>query len=326
MGNTKTLLIDYAEPMKRKEIQAFYQSLIKLNESKQNAADVYFHKNKNLLINAYYEYEEVQIMNYQTQKRELLAQKELWSKKICGGCGSKLRLVDSSYGKFWGCPGFRDKSVEHITFPTNYGEIFASRYKNVKVRINAHWATDIIRMTNSSKNLKAAQLVRLYGEEGMEDLRKKYGYKSTLKSISGYVTAKKNSFREESEITNALSEFFPKSKTQLGIRYRLKDEYEKVAIIDFVLSDDQVVYLIEIKRRIYDIQIEQLELYFALMDYIMKEADDDRDCKGILMVYSEETYGFTIDEKYIAFESVRNKASKLALKSIFNKNAEIMGR
>jgi len=319
-------MIEYAKIIEPIELQKFFDSIKKMSESKKNVADNYFYDNQELLTEAYYKYEQVQIDEYKKQKTELSKLYENWQKKTCFGCNSKLRLIDSDFGKFWGCPNYRDKSKEHKNFRLDYEEIHASREKGVKVRINAHWATDIIRSTNSTKKMKASQLLKLYEEIGFDDLRVKYGYKKTMKSISGYVTAKKNSFKEEVEITERLSKYFPKSNTQLGIKYKLKNDIEKVAIIDFVLSDNKDVYIIEIKRSVYDIKAEQLELYYELMDYIMNRVENKRNCKALFIVYNKQTYSFSNDEKYILYDDLKNIDSKKRLKSVFDENIEFKSR
>lgn len=319
-------MIEYAKTMEPTELKEFFDSIKNLSESKKTIADNYFYDNQDLFTKAYYEYEQIQINEFENQKNELSRLYECWQTKTCFGCNSKLRLIDSDYGKFWGCPNFRDKSEEHKNFSLNYEEIHASRKKGIKVRINAHWATDIIRSTNSEKKLKASQLLRLYEKIGFEDLRAKYGYKKTMKSISGYVTAKRNSFKEEVEIIEQLSKYFPKSNSQLGIRYKLKSDIEKVAILDFILSDNKDVYVIEIKRSVYDIKAEQLQLYYELMDYIMNNLEDKRNCKALFIVYNKKTYSFSSNENFVLYEDLKNIDSKQYLKSLFDENITINSR
>lgn len=312
--------------MEAKELKEFFHSIQKSSESKKTIAEKHFYDNQDLFVQTYYEYEEVQINEYQKQKNKINQLYECWQKKICFGCNSKLRLIESDYGKFWGCTNFRDKSKEHNTFALNYEEIYNYRKRELKVRINAHWATDILKITNSGKKIKASQLLELYDEIGMDDLRVKYGYKKTIESISGYVTAKRNSFKEEVEITENLSKYFPKHNVQLGIKYKLKSDIEKVAVVDFILSDSKDVYVIEIKRSVYDIKQEQLQLYFDLISFIMNDAKDERNCRALFIVYNKETYSFSNNEKYILYEQVENIDSKECLKSLFKENAEISDR
>lgn len=316
-------MIEYAKIMEPTELKEFFDSIKKLSESKKTIADNYFYDNQDLFTEAYCEYEQIQIDEFENRKNELNRLYECWQAKTCFGCNSKLSLIDSDYGKFWGCPNFRDKSKEHKNFNLNHEEIHASRKKGIKVRINAHRATDIIKSTNSENMLKASQLLRLYEKNGFDDLRAKYGYKKTIKSISGYVTAKRNSFKEELEIIEQLSKYFPKSNSQLGIRYKLKSDIEKVAILDFILSDNKDVYVIEIKRSVYDIKAEQLQLYYELMDYIMNNAEDKRNCKALFIVYNKETYSFSSDENFLLYEAVKNIDSKQYLKTLFDENVTI---
>ncbi len=322
---SKTIMIEFAKIMKPKELKEFYDSIKKLNESKKTRADSYFYEKKDFFIKEYYDYETLQIETYHNQKRELLRLKDCWDKKICFGCGSRLRLINSDYGSFWGCSNYRDKLLNHKTFQLHYEDEYKTKYSNLRVKINAHWATDIIRKTKSQKTLKASQLINLYEEIGLEDLRKKYGYKNTMQSISGYVTARKKSFKEEVEITSTLSKFFPKSNIQLGIKYKMEGANERVAIIDFILSDKNIVYIIEIKRSVSDIKSKQLKLYFDLMIHIMNQVGDARECKALFIAYNKRDVPFRIDGKYVLFRNVKNVNSKENLMSIFNRNAEIEG-
>ena len=121
-----------------------------------------------------------------------------------------------------------------------------------------------------------------------------------------------------------MSKHFPKSNSQLGIRYKLKDNIEKVAIIDFVLSDNKNVYIIEIKRSNNYLKAEQLRLYYELMNYIMNCVEDERNRKGLFIVYNKESSVFLGgNEKYILYKDLKKINTKEYLKLFFDQNAEI---
>ena len=62
--------------------------------------------------------------------------------------------------------------------------ILLKNQASIKIKINAHWTTDIIRKVNAVKKIKSSQLLKFYEEIGLDDLRVKYGYKKTMTSIS----------------------------------------------------------------------------------------------------------------------------------------------
>lgn len=319
-------MIEYANIMSSNELSNFFQSISQLYDFKKNNSKVSLLENGELLVNAYYEYERESIKVFSDQRKEIKNSIKAWNEKKCMGCGSKLNLIESDYSNFWGCPNYRNKNVAHTTFNVNQGHYLSEKLERSHVRIDAHWATHILRKTNLKETIKAKELIDYYLETGLEDLREKYGYQSTIESISGYINAKRNSRVEEEEITKHLTKLFPMSQIQMGIKYKLVDEKEKVAIIDLILSDNDVVNIIEIKRSNFDIKPEQLKLYHSLVSFVLSNKSDKRICQGIFIVYKKENYSYSDETKYIIFDKLKNIDSKEKVSSIFEKEVEINGR
>jgi len=309
--------------MTPEELTRFYQSIAQSYEAKKSAAHTSLHNNLSILTDAYHDYEKKNIKVLVDQKADLQNSRKLWSEKKCGGCGSKLNLITSDFGAFWGCPRFRDARVIHTRFSSNQELMFSYKEKNLKVRINAHWATDILKNTNLTTAIAAKELIGFYTDVGLEDLREKYGYKSTVESISGYVNAKKNSGIEEDIITKHLSTLFEKTLVQMGIRYKLDGEREKVAIIDLVLSDRHLVNVIEIKRSSYDVNPKQLNLYYSLVSHILSDNADTRKCRAVFIVYNREEHPYSDGTKYLLYDDIRDIQIKETLVKIFEKNSHV---
>lgn len=142
-------------------------------------------------------------------------------------------------------------------------------------------------------------------EIGLLDLREKYGYTCSKDRISGYVKAKKASLTEEKEISSLLSPFFPKAISQLGIRYKLTNEKETVAILDLLLSDETTVNLLEIKRSAYDLDEEQLRLYKSLVEFVLNKSNDSRKLTALFVVYNTTTLYFPIKTPFLFFDEIR---------------------
>jgi len=305
------------------ELTQFYQSISLSYANKRNAAHVSLHKNLSILTDAYHEYEKKNIKVLLDQKADLQNSRKLWGEKKCGGCGSKLNQIVSDFGEFWGCPRFRDASVAHTRFSANQEALFSYKEKKLKVRINAHWATDILKNTNLTASISAKDLIGFYTDLGLEDMREKYGYKSTVDSISGYVNAKKNSGIEEVIVTEHLTKLFQKTQVQMGIRYKLEGEREKVAIIDLVLSDSHLVNIIEIKRSSYDVKPQQLKLYYSLVSHILSDNGDKRKCQAVFIVYNREDYPYSDGTKYLLYDDIRHIQIKETLVKIFEENSQL---
>ena len=193
------------------------------------------------------------------------------------------------------------------------------------MRINANWATDIIRKNDLKSTVLASDLLRFYDNIGFEDLREKYGYRNSIDRISGYLKAKKESSKEEKEINQHLSKLFPKSSIQTGIKYKLKEQPEKVAIVDLILSNESTVNIVEIKRSRLDINGEQLKLYHSLITHILKSNNDNRICKSLFLVYNKMDYDFPNNDKYLLYDEIKNVFSLDIISTKFEENIYIYG-
>lgn len=252
------------------------------------------------------------------KKKEIATLEKAWRAKICAVCSSKLRVVDWEFGSFWGCPKFRD-GLLHSKFPLNFEEQLAIKKSNCYVRVKSYWLTDIMKKLNLPEYVKATDLLQFYNSIGFEDLREKYGYKNTKETIGGRAKAKKESMAEENEITDYLSPFFKKSQKQLGIRYKLVDQKESVAIIDLVVSDDDTVNIVEIKRTVLDVVDGQIELYKSLINFIMNTSKDKRRLSAVFIVYSTVVTYYTIDVPYITYDGIKRLKSKASILNEFVK-------
>lgn len=315
-------MIEYARIMTVQELRDFFASILKNYNDKKSKAWECLLQNKNILIDNYYKLEQERVDIYYEEKQKLKNAKKSWDHKVCDTCGSKMKLVNSD---FWGCANFRDSSHEHRTFPINYDEYFFDRWQNLNVRIDANWATNIIRQNSLQALVKATDLLNFYDEFCLEDLREKYGYRNSKDGISGYVKAKKASTLEEKEITKHLSSIFKKSNEQRGIRYKLKNEKEKVAIIDLILSDEEEVNIIEIKRSILDLKEKQLQLYHQLISFILKEKNDDRVCRSLFIVYNEDTFSYKPEYKYLLYEKIKTLNDKAVIRRHFDESGYLNG-
>lgn len=310
-------MIEYTHIMSNRELSDFFSSIIDKGKSKKSIAVDLLIRNKEKLLDDHFQFEQERVAQYYIERRNLLDLQSHWRKKTCPGCSTKMRIV---FDQFWGCPNYKDESNTHKTFALNYDEYLIDRFKNHNVRIDANWVTTILRKNNLQPSVSATDLLDFFEGLGMDDLREKYGYKKSKERISGYVRAKKESIKEEKEITEHLKKFFLKSNTQTGIRYKLTDQIEKVAIVDLIVSTSKHVYVIEIKRSPLDLKEEQLKLYQQLIEHTLKQSKDNRICKSLFIVYNNIKIYYPIEFKYLLFESIKDIDSEKAILLEMNKS------
>jgi hypothetical protein len=304
---------EYVEILTKNEVDDFIK-FISLKNNSSNSENKYLTKNKKALVKEYNLYENEIINVFTNQLKDYEKELKRWNEKTCV-CGKKLKYIDGY--KFWGCTDYENNKKEHITFKHNQQEFFDYRFNNIKVRLSAHWCTDIIKKLNLVGKIKAKELLLFYISLNLEDLRKKYGYKSTIKSISAYVIANRESKREELEIQEFLKPHFDKVIHQVYVRYKEKESIEKIKIFDLIVSDKKQVYLIEIKRHNIYIDEEQLELYFELLSHLMKTNNDKRSLKSLFVVneFYESSYNFN---NCIVFEDIKKLKSKAQILKKFD--------
>lgn len=302
-------MIEYVEIMTQGDLDKFFGSILKKNTLNKSQAIDYLKLNEETVIKEYECYKTKCVEEYYAQKKEIAALQEAWSKKTCAVCSSKLRIVDWDYGSFWGCPKFSDGRV-HTKFSEDYESQLAAKWSNCYVRVKSYWLTDIIKLLKLPQYIKATDLLNFYESIGLEDLREKYGYKNTKESIGGRAKAKQASLQEEREITNFLNPFFKKTQKQLGIRYKLATQKESVAILDLIVSDEETVNIIEIKRTILDVVDGQLELYKSLISFVLNSKEDRRKIVAVFIVYDDIKIYFTIDTPFVAFNSIKQLQTK----------------
>ncbi|RYZ91088.1 MAG: hypothetical protein EOP04_01815 [Proteobacteria bacterium] len=280
--------VEMAQIMSESELQAFFASISRRHEHAKGEAARVLESRHDALIDAYFRYERTRVEKYYEGQKELRALTQAWQKKTCLTCGAPLRLVWGEWGSFWGCPNYRD-GREHSRFGTDYEDNLDRKGENTVVRVSANWVTDIIRSEALPAFVKASDLLQFFLMHGLDDLRAKYDYKQTAETISGFTKGRAAALEEEVEIIRFLTPFFKRVRSQVGIRYRMAGDQERVAIVDLLASDDDKVTLIEIKRDELQLKEEQLALYRDLVSLLMKQGEDKRNLVCVFVVYNTPT-------------------------------------
>ncbi|MGE0079310.1 MAG: hypothetical protein AB7S48_15730 [Bacteroidales bacterium] len=311
--------------MRKKETEEFFKNLYSQDYERKTNTNIYLENHLEQLIEFAIKYEQKAIDDALKQQQLVTREKLAWQNKKCLYCSSPLKLIHNDFGNFWGCSNYKANEM-HSKFNDNSQEverIFEYKFEKSKVRINAHWLTDLKYQLDMPKYIRPINILNTLKSNGFDDLRLKYGYKPTIETISSYPIAKKISREEETEIKQFLSKYYKNIVFQQGIKYKLINEKEKKCFVDIIVSDDSTVNIIEIKRDIVSIRPKQLNLYFELVKYIMNNKKDKRFIQSLFIVsnpiyYSSEFYEIP---KHILFTELKNKiTSKKEIDYEFKKN------
>lgn len=275
-------IIESVKFLKEKEISQFIDYGNSLYSELKQKVNVEIKKNEKLLIQEYKKFESSIIEKYKQDLDEFRLKYSLWKTKKCK-CGKSLRYI--SFQNFWGCTDYKNNENEHITFKEDeeQRQQFENYFKNVKVRLNKDWCTTIIVNSGLKNKIKAKELFEFYQSIAFDDLRKKYGYKSTLETLSTYELANKKSKKEEGIVKEFLKNHF-KILYQPYIEYKYKDAKKRICIPDLIISDENLVLIIEIKIHNMYIDEDQLNLYHELISYYQKMKKDKRSLSSIFVV------------------------------------------
>jgi hypothetical protein len=282
---------EYVKPMSEVEKSDYFNKFSQANKNKSSQAFQFLSSIENKLVAQYEKVDQNIFDNYKKDVKEYYDKLKAWETKTCQGCKSKLNKINGDFGAFWGCPNFRNNEVIHSKFSLNQEEYLTSQKNNIKPRIHKDWATDIKKELQLPNYITATNIIDFLEYNGYEDLRAKYNYKATKESISGFVNANKDSKKEEKEVYEKLEQKnFKKLHKQYYIKYKKTNESEKVAILDILLSNENKVYIIEIKRFLMYANDEQLDLYYNLISHILGEKKDNREVKPLFCISNKEEY------------------------------------
>lgn len=243
----------------------------------RRTAPVISDEKKEILLKGYNDYHNKLLTLSKCQHDEYLHRVSLWEKKECY-CGAKLRYL-SSYG-FWGCTNYKNTLKHHITFQGINATIYP-----VSTAISAHWVTDIIQECDLRGTLAAKDVYNFFIQSGLDDLRLKYGYKSTEKNIMGLVKANGRSKEQESLARAYLENTFPKVLYQQCITYKEVDKKEAFCIPDFIVSSPDIVKVIDAKLDYAN--DDKMDKYLELVKFFMDTWGDKRILSGAHIMYDK---------------------------------------
>lgn len=317
------MIIEFAKIMSSKEKSYFFKSIYRKGDHNKCASKSLLNNRAADIFSQYDKIELQAVLERDTFVKDLRQKKIAWLSKKCTACGHKLRVVNSDFGYFWGCPNYHDKSKgKHSSFNANFGDYVDQSIGSASVRISQHWASGIRKSLALPGYISATNIIDFLRENGRQDLREKYYGRGTKKSIGGFQKGKVRSIKEEARTEKLLRSKYKTTLSQQGIRYKLAGFAEKKCFIDFIASDDEFVNIVEVKGGYSDIDISQLSLYKMLVTYIMDARGDKRKINATFLIFSEPdiTY-YNTETNYILFDNIQSSViTKDELNILFSEN------
>lgn len=289
--------------MTESQRENFFLFLRKQEDKKYKKAVKLLIDNKDDIMNAYYNLEMEMIDGYDEKERHIDNLEELYNNKECF-CGERMRFIKGQYGDFWGCPNYKDQTIEHVKYDSNYEFRLMNRRSWNKIKIDHHWCTDILKRLKLHTRIRAIHLMRFFIENDVEDLREKYGYKSTMDILGNIAHTSKRAKDQEKRVFDLLSNTFDNVVSQQGISFREKGSYKKqYRFIDFIASNDDFLFVIEVKLNAHSIDLEQISEYWELMSDIVRPKERPnrfRTMATVFIVDGEST------DNTVSFDELKN--------------------
>ena len=197
--------------------------------------------------------------------------------KLCI-CGGSLRLIDGTFGEFWGCSNFKDNTVRHDNYMHD---------RSVWVPFNKPsvlgWAASIRSRLGLPRSLPTGCIYQFILNNGYEDISELYHGVSEGLSVYKLVDTRKKATSFELKQLERLRPRLKKISHQFGIKYKEHGSTkERLAFPDIVGSDDKNVYIYECKTSKADVDIYQKELYISLISRFLA---DEKINKNIVFEY-----------------------------------------
>lgn len=290
--------IETARVMTPEEKKSFFTYLHQKGEGEKKRTQEYFYQNRQIIADAYKEIEQKAIVQYDKHMQNLERRLSCIKTRTCWRCGQ--RLIYQPDWDAWECPRYEHVGDywydrHSIIYPYTEKQL-QNKKRYLHPNIDRQWIKELKDKIKAPDYVKSQKLLELLIAEGFEDLRLKHGHKKTYQNLgNGW----KRGRDREQEIGETLKQKFPKVIDQLGVKYKLKSQPEKTKFIDFIVSDNQNIYVIECKTGNWALNFEQLHLYASLIKHLeqRRHTDKPRLVHAVYIVYEQR--------KPEAFESTR---------------------
>ncbi|PPK83804.1 hypothetical protein CLV84_4324 [Neolewinella xylanilytica] len=264
---------------------------------------------KSQILDAYHSIENDAIKIFHEDKIKLRGRLKLINEQICDKCGAKIERTTGPYGDYLICPNYHyGEGHSKLSYSYINDEYIQRLHNNCHVRIRSNWLFQIRQIVDVPESAKASHLLQYLLVNGYEDLRLKYGYRETNKTIGGFVLASSNANETELKTCDILESHFDTVIHQLGIKYKLNEGSKmEYRFIDILASNEQAVYIIEVKRDAMFFDDNQISLYYNLVKHAMAERHDNRRLYPVFVVQEDPSYLKKYNESvnYLALDNLK---------------------
>jgi ssDNA-binding Zn-finger/Zn-ribbon topoisomerase 1 len=304
----KVLDAHFASNLDRK---TFLKWLNKPKETQPNAIN-YLQNNKQTVIDKYKEYpkkvmydhrikydESINNLNFRYNERLKEYERNLKrlqsiqeGKEVHCLCGGKLSIKKSEYGHFVGCSNYLDKSVIHdnncltyLSEPSKSNLQTFTEWLDGRTIFSKQYISHFRTFADLPKWIKASVLFEwLIGNDQEiynEELSREY-----------YQTSRANfavSKIQENVCKSILCNIFEKVHDQqlLMVKFEGFDFYQ-YRVPDFICQNDLSIYVIELKKGIYNINDEQVQEYKDALKIIADKSNLNKTVKSLTVLYDKE--------------------------------------
>jgi len=273
--------IEYAVKMTKKECDLFFKAQRSKNELAYKKQRSYINQFKEELISEYHKFDKMYDIQTEKYLKDLHYANYCYENNKCT-CGADIEYVEYTNGySTYECPDYMDKSKVHRVYK-RYGHIWGIQRCDAK-----SWLLDIRNKLGFSKIITAGVLFEFYIENGLEDLYFKYNQIPSESFIYRISDTRYKSKKYEESVGQQLYLQHKVIVFQLGIKYKLQGEQQKICFPDFIGFDDDCVTIYECKTNESDKNCYQKDLYLNLISHMMKETNSVKRLKFKYLIENE---------------------------------------
>lgn len=291
--------------------KTFLKWLNKPNETQPNAIK-FLENNKDSIIEKYKNYPKIvmhdhkikfdeYINHYESRYNERLSQYiknkekldsiQLGNKVSCL-CGGNLSIKNGMYGHFIACSNYLDESVIHdhkkltyLSEPSKgYIETF-TQWLGGRTIFSKQYISHFRTLAGLPKWIKASVLFEWLIGNNQEIYNEELSREYYQTSRANFAVSK----IQENVCKSILGNLFQKVHDQQLLKVKFEGfDFYQYKVPDFICQNDSCIYVIELKKNIYNINSEQLQEYKDALTIIANKSKINKTVKSLTVLYDKE--------------------------------------
>ena len=215
-------------------------------------------------------------------------------------CGSKERIYSYNDYEFIGCPNYKDLNYNHTKIypPWNPEKNNDSIDEIEHYKPGPQYLSVLKKFYNLPKELKSSilsEFLKMNNIPLLSDVDKIVRVASDASSLS------KN---RENLVRPILENCFDKVYYQKMIKAKYKYNSKTTFIPDFICVKDDAIYLIEQKKNIDNVNMDQINQYMELISFMINKSEKNYHLKYLIVLEFGET---NLEKQIINFKDLQNE-------------------